>query len=517
MPHFPFSRKKDDKDKGKSKEKPKMKTLSSSSSSGKKGTRLKTDLSSESYGKKGAVAAIATPDRVFEDKGDPFADPPSMSSDTDHDLSAEEEDFKFDLHTPPAWSKHWSEAQIDGRYDVTRALGQGSYGVVFEGTSRKRNECGLEVDAHVALKQVQRIFNTRTDSRRLLRELTILQILSGHDCIISLWDILPPQRREFDTLTLVFEFAQSDLAKIFRTKQNFTILHVQYICYQMLRAVKYMHSAGIVHRDIKPANVLINADSTIRLCDFGLARGFDEMDATAAKPTAEDDDSDTEASGEKKKKKKRELKRGLTRHVVTRWYRAPEVILLMQEKDALAAIDVWSIGCILAELFQMVKSVCPETRDRGPLFPGDSCYPLSPKTRGTHTTSAQDQLRVIFRVIGAPSDEDLAAMDNPAAVDYIRSMRRYPECDWEKRFPTVDEEAIDCLKQMLVFLPEKRVTIDEAFEHPFLSGVRYPELEKMHKMVEFRFEAKSLSHEELKGLICDLITTFNPEWKLPEK
>ncbi|RYG52661.1 hypothetical protein EON66_09540, partial [archaeon] len=103
---------------------------------------------------------------------------------------------------------------------------------------------------------------------------------------------------------------------------------LQYFLYQMLVAMKYIHSAEVVHRDLKPSNILLNADCSLKICDFGLARGMNAVDTT------------------------------LTEYVVTRWYRAPEIMLACQEYSK--AIDVWAVGCIFAELLG-VK----------PLFPGD--------------------------------------------------------------------------------------------------------------------------------------------------
>lgn len=126
----------------------------------------------------------------------------------------------------------------------------------------------------------------------------------------------------------------------------------------------------------------------------------------------------------KTKDQRRNMKRELTGHVVTRWYRAPEIILL--EKDYGPAIDTWAIGCIFAELLGMMKENAPTFMDRKPLFPGKSCFPLSPdknpiEQRKGFPFSSTDQLAVIFEVIGAPSETDKSFVTDQKALEYLDS------------------------------------------------------------------------------------------------
>jgi mitogen-activated protein kinase 1/3 len=126
---------------------------------------------------------------------------------------------------------------------------------------------------------------------------------------------------------------------------------------------------------------------------------------------------------EKTKDVRKNMKRQLTGHVVTRWYRAPELILL--EKDYGEAIDIWSIGCIFAELISMMKENAPTFLDRKPLFPGQSCFPLSPTSEPTQKkngfpTNINDQLNVIFDVIGTPTEEDLSYVTDGKALEYLK-------------------------------------------------------------------------------------------------
>lgn len=129
-------------------------------------------------------------------------------------------------------------------------------------------------------------------------------------------------------------------------------------------------------------------------------------------------------------KKTRELrknmKRQLTGHVVTRWYRAPELILL--EKDYGPAIDMWSVGCIFAELLGMMKSSAVTYLDRQPLFPGRSCFPLSPDRHARiqangFAVSKDDQLAVIFEVLGTPEETDIAFVTDTKALSYLKSFQ----------------------------------------------------------------------------------------------
>jgi serine/threonine protein kinase len=209
------------------------------------------------------------------------------------------------------------------------------------------------------------------------------------------------------------EYMQSDLHKIIYSENQLSNSHIAFITYQILCGLKHIHSANIIHRDLKPGNILINADCSAKICDFGLARGVSDDDAL------------------------------LTEYVVTRWYRAPEVVVSAQRYDQ--SVDVWAIGCILAEMFL-----------KEPVFQGEDYI---------------DQLRVIFKLIGTPSDEDLENVISPDATNFIRRLKRRERKDFSTVFTNASPEAIDLLEKIFVFNPEQRITVDEALRHPFFGEI----------------------------------------------
>ena len=299
------------------------------------------------------------------------------------------------------------------------------------------------------------IYDDFTDCKRILREITLMRKLR-HPCVVDLIEICHAKDPEkFATIYVVMEFAESDLKKLVKSNITLEILHIQTLVYNLLCAIRYLHSCQVIHRDLKPANILINEDCTVKLCDYGLARsihGVKTADLIIKKPdhlkeqqpviseenyspnsgsklsTSTSDKGETNSADEEKSQKivkaekadmrqrlqktkglRRNMNRQLTGHVATRWYRAPEIILL--EKDYGPAIDIWAVGCIFGELLGMLKENAATFLDRKPLFPGKSCFPLSPAKqnegqRKGFPFSNSDQLTMIFEVTGTPDDDD---------------------------------------------------------------------------------------------------------------
>jgi mitogen-activated protein kinase 1/3 len=169
------------------------------------------------------------------------------------------------------------------------------------------------------------------------------------------------------------------------------------------------------------------------------------------------------------------MKRQLTGHVVTRWYRAPELILL--EKDYGPAIDMWSVGCIFAELLGMMKQSAVIYLDRKPLFPGRSCYPLSPDRHARiqangFAVSKDDQLAIIFEILGTPEENDIAFVTDEKALSYLKSFKPIKRVDFQLKYPGADFDSLDLLNKMLQINPYFRISVEDALNHPCFTKIR---------------------------------------------
>lgn len=380
----------------------------------------------------------------------------------------------------------------------------GSYGSVVQAKCRKTGK-------KVAIKRISQIFDDLIDGKRILREIALLRRLE-HVNIVNIIEVAdPPSSKNFNEIFVVLEYAQSDLKKLFKSPLHLEMKHINTLCYGILLGLKYIHSAGVLHRDLKPANVLINEDCSVKICDFGLARSVEGLNDKKddSKPPIEDDlgVGDLPMATKKSKPAKKsgrvtekKVQKELTSHVVTRWYRAPELILI--EKNYDIKIDVWSLGCIYAELLGMLKEHAPTFLDRGPLFPGTSCFPLSPDTNARAKKSGfpvthQDQLNVIFSVLGTPTEEDLSFVSDDKALEYLRSFPTKSRTDFKTMFPCASPEAIDFLEKTLRFNPAQRIGIDECLKHPLLNEVRQQEKEKtVSEQITFAFEDEEIDTED---------------------
>jgi len=287
-----------------------------------------------------------------------------------------------------------------------KVLGEGAYGVVCLAEDREQAK-------QVAIKKCSKAFHDLVDAKRILREIKLLRHFE-HPNIVSIRDLVPPRSLGYlEDVYIVMDSMEANLHKIIYSRQKLSNEHIQYFVYQALKGLKYLHSAGVLHRDLKPSNLLVNHNCELKICDFGLARGMSEK--------AEN----------------------YTEYVVTRHYRAPEVMTNAKQYDE--QIDVWSMGCIFAELL-----------GRKALFPGQDYL---------------EQLRFIIHKIGQPSSEDLDAIPTQAARTYIEGLGPCKKVNWMEQFPQATPLACDLLDQLLQFNPKKRITVDNALKHEYFKSL----------------------------------------------
>eukprot|EP00747_Dinoflagellata_sp_TGD_P209846 gnl/TRDRNA2_/TRDRNA2_83221_c0_seq2.p1 gnl/TRDRNA2_/TRDRNA2_83221_c0~~gnl/TRDRNA2_/TRDRNA2_83221_c0_seq2.p1 ORF type:complete len:444 (+),score=78.51 gnl/TRDRNA2_/TRDRNA2_83221_c0_seq2:81-1412(+) len=308
--------------------------------------------------------------------------------------------------------------EIDGhvlrKYEIVQKLGRGAYGIVWKAIDKKTREV-------VALKKCFDAFQNATDAQRTFREIMFLQELNGHENIVRLCNVLKADNDQ--DIYLICDYMESDLHAVIRAN-ILEEIHKQYIIYQLLKALKYMHSGQLLHRDIKPSNILLNSDCLVKVCDFGLARSATQTGDNAPNPV-------------------------LTDYVATRWYRAPEILL--GSTAYTKGVDVWSVGCILGELLS-----------GKPIFPG---------------TSTMNQLDRIMEVTGRPISEDVEAIKSPFAATMIESLPISRSRPIQEMFPWAGAEAMALIKQCLEFSPVKRVSAKDLLRHPYVDQFRNPEEE----------------------------------------
>jgi len=306
---------------------------------------------------------------------------------------------------------HHHIAQTHEEVQPDRPIGYGAFGVVWSVTDPRNGK-------RVALKKMPKVFESITSAKRAYRELRMLCYFK-HDNVLSALDVVHPGPFElFKEIYIVSELMQSDLHKIIVSPQPLSSDHVKVFLYQILRGLKYLHSAGIIHRDIKPGNLLVNSNCLLKICDFGLAR-LEELDKNVL----------------------------MTQEVVTQYYRAPELLTGAVHYDK--SVDLWSVGCIFAELLS-----------RKILF---------------QAQSPVQQLQLIVELLGTPKIEDMhGAGASDGAIKYVMSLpHRTPAlASLYSLSSQATHEAVHLLCRMLVFNPMKRMSVTDALSHPYLDEGR---------------------------------------------
>ncbi|EKM53498.1 uncharacterized protein PHACADRAFT_259914 [Phanerochaete carnosa HHB-10118-sp] len=349
---------------------------------------------------------------------------------------------------------------VDSEYQFVKELGQGAYGCVVAAKHRRSGE-------GCAIKKITNINTKRILTKRCLREIKLLHHFRGHKNITCLYDmdiVFRPDSFNFDEVYLYEELMEADLHAIIRSQQPLSDAHFQSFIYQTLCGLKYIHSANVLHRDLKPGNLLVNADCELKICDFGLARGYQPGGGATQNRGAANQGF-------------------MTEYVATRWYRAPEIMLSFANYGP--AIDVWSVGCILAELLS-----------GKPIFKGRDYV---------------DQLNQILHYLGTPAEDTLRRVGSPRAQDYIRSLPIKPRVPFSTLFPRANPLAIDLLSQLLNFDPAKRITCEQALKHPYLQVWHDPADEPVCPApFDFGFEEED-SIEGMKRLIIEEVQSFRVE------
>jgi len=330
------------------------------------------------------------------------------------------------------------------KYEVAQKLGKGAYGIVWKAHDKKTKEV-------VALKKIFDAFQNATDAQRTYREVIFLQQMGNHENIVQLQNVLKADNDR--DIYLIFEYMETDLHAVIRAN-ILEEIHKQYIMYQSFKALMYMHSAELVHRDMKPSNLLLNSECLMKVADFGLARSLlDDSKDDDVKPPV------------------------MTDYVATRWYRAPEILLGSNKYGK--AVDLWSLGCIFGEML-----------GGKPVFPG---------------TSTLNQIEKIGEMIGAPTTDDIRALQSTFTLEMLdampfpmgdegpdgkRAMKAFDKAsppepghgggnEWSALFSKASPEAIDLLSKLMQYDPAQRITAKGGLTHEYCKQFHDQETEPL--------------------------------------
>ncbi|CAN1340523.1 Cyclin-dependent kinase B2-1 [Linum perenne] len=289
-------------------------------------------------------------------------------------------------------------------FEKLEKVGEGTYGKVYRARERTTGKI-------VALKKTRLHEDDEGVPATTLREVSILRMLSRDPHVVRYCTITTT----LISLFSVFEYMDTDVKKYIRsfrqTRETIPVNIVKSLMYQLCKGVAFCHGHGIVHRDLKPHNLLMDRKTMmLKIADLGLARAFTLP-----------------------------IKK-YTHEILTLWYRAPEVLL--GDTHYSIAVDIWSVGCIFAELVNLQA-----------IFQGDS---------------ELQQLLHIFRLLGTPNEEMWPGVSS--LVNWHEYPQWSPKC-LSTAVPTLDKDGLDLLTQMLKYDPSKRITAKNAMEHPYFNDV----------------------------------------------
>jgi mitogen-activated protein kinase 1/3 len=344
--------------------------------------------------------------------------------------------------------------QVPVYLELVKKVGGGAYGKVASFLDKRTGD-------KIAVKKITSAFENLVDGKRILREVKLLRSLD-HPNIIRIFDMYPPEAPDFDDIYIVTDLMDTDLHQvIYSPRVRIEEEHQRWFTYYILKGLAYLHSADIIHRDLKPANVLVNNDCDLKICDFGLSR---------VSSCAED--------GEQF---------GQTDYVVTRWYRAPEVVLLASQYTK--SIDIWAVGCIIYELIR-----------RQPLFRGKDY---------------KDQIHKIVAALGTPQNEELGWLPKDGAgYHFLRKLPPATKVIWSQVLPEASAATCQAIESMLRFDPVARCEALDAMRLPFFEQLHQEaEVESnLHvDKVDWSFDDFEPTRELLQKRIYDECVAFNPE------
>uniref|UniRef100_A0AAR2L3M7 mitogen-activated protein kinase n=1 Tax=Pygocentrus nattereri TaxID=42514 RepID=A0AAR2L3M7_PYGNA len=335
--------------------------------------------------------------------------------------------------------------EVPERYRDLRQVGTGAYGTVCYSMDRRTG-------SKVAIKKLHRPFQSELFAKRAYRELRLLKHMK-HDNVIGLVDVFTADLSfdRFQDFYLVMPFMGTDLGKLMKT-QRLTEDKIQYLVYQILRGLKYIHSAGIIHRVS-----CIYLPKPLHITD--LIMHFYSLEMTG--------------------------------YVVTRWYRAPEVILNWMHYTQ--TVDIWSVGCIMAEML-MGK----------PLFKGNDHL---------------DQLTEIMKITGTPTQEFISKLQSQDAKNYILRLPKLKKKDLQALMPDVNPQAITVLESMLLLDPDSRVTATEGLALPYFAVFREPEEETEALPYDHTLDNVELSLDQWKRHAFNEVLNFKttPQGPVPKE
>lgn len=327
--------------------------------------------------------------------------------------------------------------ETTSRYANVQPVGLGAFGLVCSAYDQITQQ-------HVAVKKMMNPFANSAIAKRTYREVKLLKQLR-HENLIGLCDIFISP---LEDIYLVTELLGADLSRLLgaRPLDN---KFAQYFMYQIMRGLKYIHSAGVIHRDLKPSNLLVNENCDLKICDFGLARVQEPH---------------------------------MTGYVSTRYYRAPEIMLTWQRYDNM--VDIWSAGCILAEML----------RGR-PLFPGKDHI---------------NQFYLITEILGHPPPEVVQKITSGNTQRVVNSLPRREPRPLKEVFEGYDSDAISLLEQLLLFDSDKRLTAKNALKHSYLAAYHDPDDEPVAtERFDWSFNDVDLPPETWKLMIYSEVLDYH--------